>query len=63
MKKREYVKLKECTTVKELDRVGSSDNFNFREVPLFLQICKKRSQTIRKKMLCLYGDGSVTDLS
>ena len=33
----------------ELDRVGNSDNFNFRGVPLFLQVCEKGSQATRKK--------------
>ena len=33
----------------ELDRVGKSDNFNFRGVPSFLQVCKKRSQAPRKR--------------
>ena len=32
----------------ELDRVGSSDNFDFRDVPSFLQVCEKRSQATRK---------------
>ena len=31
------------------NRVGSIDNFNFRGVPSFLQVCEKRSQAIRKK--------------
>ena len=38
----------------ELDRVGNSDNFNFRGFPLFLQVYEKGS---RKKMECLHGDG------
>ena len=33
----------------ELDRVGNSDNFSFREVPSFLQVCKKHSQAMREK--------------
>ena len=33
----------------ELDRVGNSDNFNFRGFPLFLQVCEKGSQAARKK--------------
>ena len=33
----------------ELDRVGNSDNFNFRGFPLFLQVCEKGSQAMRKK--------------
>ena len=33
----------------ELDRVGNSDNFNFRVIPSFLQVCEKCSQTTRKK--------------
>ena len=33
----------------ELDRVGKSDNLNFRGVPSFLQACKKRSQATRKR--------------
>ena len=33
----------------ELDRVGNSDNFNFRGVSLFLQVCEKGSQAARKK--------------
>ena len=32
----------------ELDRVGNSDNFNFRGVPSFLQICMKHSQAMQK---------------
>ena len=44
----------------ELDRVENSDNFNFRGVPSFLQVCEKRSQATQNKMECLhiYGDGS-----
>ena len=34
----------------ELDRVGRSDNFNFRGFPSFLHACKK--------LECLHGDGS-----
>ena len=34
--------------MKDLDRVGSSDNFNFRGVPSFLQVCEKRFQATRK---------------
>ena len=33
--------------MKDLDRVGSSDNFNFRGVPSFLQVCEKRFQATR----------------
>ena len=33
----------------ELDRVGSSDNFNFRGNPSFLQVCEKRSYATQKK--------------
>ena len=33
----------------ESDRVGKSDNFNFRVFPSFLQVCEKRSQATRKK--------------
>ena len=35
----------------EMDRVGNSDNFNFRGVGVqsFLQICEERSQATRKK--------------
>ena len=33
----------------ELDRVGNSDNFNFSGFPLFLQVCEKGSQAMRKK--------------
>ena len=43
----------------ELDRVGNSDNFNFSRFPLFLQVCEKGSQAMRKKMECLHGDGAV----
>ena len=32
----------------ELDRVGNSDNFNFRGVPLFLQVCEKGSHATPK---------------
>ena len=42
----------------ELDRVGNGDNFNFRGVPLFLQVCEKGSQATLKKMRCLHGDGA-----
>ena len=28
----------------ELDSVDSNDNYNFRVIPLFLQVCMKRSQ-------------------
>ena len=34
--------------MKDLDRVGSSENFNFRGVPSFLQVCDKRFQATRK---------------
>ena len=30
--------------MRDLDRVGSSDNFNFRGVPSFLQVCERRSR-------------------
>ena len=43
--------------MKDLDRVGSSDNFNFRGVPSFLQVCVKRSQATRKKSV--HSAGSV----
>ena len=33
----------------ELDRVGNSDNFNFRGFPSFLQVCEKHSQATREK--------------
>ena len=43
----------------KLDRVGNSDNFNFRGFPLSLQVCEKGSQAMRKKkMECLHGDGA-----
>ena len=42
----------------KLDRVGNNDNFNFRGVPAFLQVCEKRLQATRKKMKCLHSDGS-----
>ena len=42
----------------ELDRVGNSDNFNFRGFSLFLQVCENGSQATRKKMECLHGDGA-----
>ena len=32
----------------ELGRVGNSWNFNFRDVPTFLQVCEKRCQATRK---------------
>ena len=46
--------------MKDLDMVGSSDNFNFRGVPSFLQVCEKRFQATR----IFYGisDGSTTYL-
>ena len=34
--------------MKDLDRVASSDNFNFRGVPSFLKVCEKRFQATRK---------------
>ena len=34
----------------ELDRVCNSDNFNFRGIPSFLQVCEKRFQAMQKKM-------------
>ena len=46
----------------ELDRVGNSDNFNFRGVPSFLQVCEKCSQAMRKKIECLHSDVSATYL-
>ena len=50
----------------KLDRVGYSDNFNFKGGggggPSFLQVCKKRSQASRKKMGCLHNDCSATYL-
>ena len=46
----------------ELDRVGNSDNFNFRGVPSFLQVCEKCSQAMRKKIKCLHSDVSATCL-
>ena len=34
----------------EFDKLGNSDNLNFREGrPSFLNVCEKRSQTTRKK--------------
>ena len=33
----------------EFDRVGSSDTFFLRVVPLFMQVCEKRSQARREK--------------
>ena len=45
--------------MKELDRVGNSDNFNFRGgVSIVSAVCKKRSQAMRKKMECLHDAGS-----
>ena len=45
----------------DLDRVGSSDNFNFRGVPSFLQVCEKHS--FAKTLLeCLHSDGSAAYL-
>ena len=50
----------------ESDRVGNSDNFNFRGVPSFLQVCEKCSQAMQKKkekkIECLHSDGSATYL-
>ena len=34
--------------MKDLNRVGSSENFNLRGVPSFLQVCDKRFQATRK---------------
>ena len=44
----------------ELDRIGNSDNFNFRGggFPLFLQVCDKGSQATRKKDEYLHGHGA-----
>ena len=42
--------------MKDLDRVGSSENFNFRGVPSFLQVCEKRFQA--NFMESLHSDGS-----
>ena len=42
----------------ELDRVGMSDNFNFRGFSSFLQVCEKRSQATPLTMECSHGDGS-----
>ena len=33
----------------ELDRVGNSDNYEFKGFPSFLQVCEKGSQATRKK--------------
>ena len=46
----------------ELDGVGNSDNFNFRGIPSFLQVCEKHLQATRKKMEFLHNDGSATYL-
>ena len=47
----------------ELDRVGNSDNFNFRGVPSFLQVCENCSQAMHKKKIkCLHSDGSATNI-
>ena len=35
----------------KLDTVGNSDNFNFRGIPSFLQVCEKHSQATRKMMV------------
>ena len=37
----------------ELDRVCNSDNFNFRGVPLFLQVGEKRSQAVNGSSIYL----------
>ena len=42
----------------ELDRVGNSDNFNFRGSPSFLQVCENYRRPCEKKMECLHGDGA-----
>ena len=34
----------------ELDRVGNSDNFNFRGVPSFLQVCENCLQAMQKRL-------------
>ena len=34
--------------MKDLDRVGSSDNLNFKGVPSFLEVCEKRFQATLK---------------
>ena len=45
----------------ELDRVGNSDNFNFRGVPSFLHVCENCSQAMQKKIERLHSDGSATN--
>ena len=45
--------------MKDLDRVGSSDNFNFRGVPSFLQVCSRQREHF---MESLHSDGSATYL-
>ena len=46
----------------ELDRVGKSDNFNFRGFPSFLQVCEKGSLATQEKMECLHGDGAAINV-
>ena len=49
--------------MKDLDRVGSSDNFNFRGVPSFLQVWEKRFwEKCENFMESLHSDGSATYL-
>ena len=44
--------------MRDLDRVESSDNFNFRGVPSFLQVCENPSKQREKFMECLHSYGS-----
>ena len=34
----------------EFDRVGNSDNFDFRGLPSFLQVCEKSSYVTQKRL-------------
>ena len=52
----------------DLERVGNSDNFEFRGIPSSLQVCEKRSQAMQKKKKkkkkkkkneCLHSDVSM----
>ena len=44
----------------ELDRLGGTDNFNIRGIPLFMQVCKKRSQATQKRWNVCICDSSTT---
>ena len=46
----------------ELDRVGNSDNFNFRGFHRFCKSARSTRRQREKKMECLHNDGCATYL-